>query len=36
MSTGEVMDVANPVKPVAGEDAKETKVEDKTLENLTG
>jgi len=31
------MDVANPVKPViAGEDAKETKVEDKPLENLTG
>jgi len=37
MSAAEVMDVAaNPIKPVAGEDAKDTKVEDKNLENLTG
>ena len=40
MSTGEVMEVAaNPIKAdlaVSGEDAKDTKVEDKKLESLTG
>ena len=40
MSTGEVMEVAaNPIKAdlaVTGEDAKDTKVEDKKIESLTG